>query len=321
MQTSSMPILLIYGPTASGKSALGVDLARHFDGEIINTDSMQVYQGLPVITAQPNVDEKNGIPHHLYGHMDIDQSGSVARWRDEALATIKDVKKRGKMPILVGGTGLYFEALTRGLADVPPVGDKAVAQAATVLENGGMEALRTEVARIDPAAAARIQGGDQQRLLRALSVYFQTGTALSDFHKNTHPALPAGSWCAMSLKPPRDILYERITHRFTEMLQIGALDEAHFAAQRAVSQTRPAMKALGLNALVCHIKGQIGLEDATQSAVRDTRRYAKRQYTWGAGRFSHWPVIQGETSAQRFEEALRIVENSNGAWGASEEQA
>ena len=314
-----MPILLIYGPTASGKSALGVDLAHHFDGEIINTDSMQVYQGLPVITAQPNLDEQNGIPHHLYGHMDIDQSGSVARWRDEALAAIKGVRERGKTPILVGGTGLYFEALTQGLADVPPVGEDAKAQAKAVLENEGMAALSAEVARIDPAAAARILGGDQQRLLRALSVYLQTGKALSDFHKNTHPALLVGSWCALSLKPPRDILYDRIACRFSKMLENGALDEARFVAQRDVPPTRPAMKALGLNALVRHIKGQIGLEDAIQTVVRDTRRYAKRQYTWGAGRFSNWPVIQGKTGAQCFEDALRIVKKSNGAWGASDE--
>jgi tRNA dimethylallyltransferase len=309
LQTGLPPILLIYGPTASGKSALAVDLAHHFGGEIINTDSMQVYRRLPILTAQPSLVDQDGIPHHLYGHLDASQNYSVGLWLEEALGVIKTVRANGKVPILVGGTGLYFEALTRGLAKIPPVGEAANAAALSLLKNKGMEALRAEVRRIDPEAAARILGADRQRLLRALSVYLETGQSLSAFQKNTKPVLTPGSWCAMTLYPEREKLYARIAARFDEMLDLGALEEARAIAARDLPDTLPVMKALGLNALIGHINGQTTLEHAKVTAVRDTRRYAKRQFTWAGGRFSHWPMIKTNERAAQQDKALRIIEN------------
>ena len=270
---------------------------------------MQVYNGLPILTAQPGLTDQEGVVHHLYGHLDAQQGYSVGLWLDEALGAINRVRANGKVPILVGGTGLYFEALTRGLAKIPPVGEAASAAAISLFENKGMEALRGEVTRIDPAAAARILGGDQQRLLRALSVYLETGQSLSHFQKNTVPVLSPGSWCAMTLYPEREKLYARIAARFDEMLNLGALTEVRTFAARDLPDDRPVMKALGLKALIEHINGQITLEHAKVTAVRDTRRYAKRQYTWAGGRFSHWPMIKTNERAEQLGKALRIIEN------------
>lgn len=309
LQSGLTPILLIYGPTASGKSALAVDLAHHFGGEVINTDSMQVYNGLPILTAQPSITDQDGVAHHLYGHLDVRRNYSVGLWLDEAVGAINTVRANGKVPILVGGTGLYFEALTQGLAKIPPVGEKANAAALFLLENKGMEALRAEVMRIDPAAAARILGADRQRLLRALSVYLETGQSLSAFQKNTQSVLSPGSWCAMTLYPEREKLYACIASRFDKMLDQGALEEARAIAARDFSDIQPAMKALGLKALIGHINGQITLEHAKVTAVRDTRRYAKRQYTWAGGRFSHWPIINEHKREQQFQKALHNIGN------------
>ncbi len=309
MQTGTTPILLVYGPTASGKSALAVDLARRYAGEIINTDSMQVYRNVPILTAQPDISEQNGIAHHLYGHTDPASPGSVGIWLKEALRTIKTVKEHNKTPILVGGTGLYFEALTRGLATIPAIESDVGAQAAALLENKGIAALRDEVQRVDPAAAARILGDDRQRLLRAYSVYLQTGQSLSAFQKETRPVLAPGSWRGMVLFPERPWLYERIAARFAHMVKHGALDEARSMAALGLPGDVPAMKALGLGPMIEHIQGHITLDSAIERAVRDTRRYAKRQYTWASGRFSDWPKIDANSPGQQKNEAVRIVES------------
>ncbi len=308
LQTGTTPVLLVYGPTASGKSALAIQLAHHYNGEIINTDSMQVYQNVPLLTAQPCKSEQNGIKHHLYGHMDPSQTGSVGVWLSEALRSIKMVRERHKTPILVGGTGLYFEALTRGLASIPKVGLKASAEAAALLQSKGVTALRDEVQRVDPAAAARILGADHQRLLRALGVYLETGKSLSAYQKNTRPVLASGSWLGMVLTPERSWLYERIAARFEQMTKAGALDEARFISVLNLPEGLPVLKALGLNPLVCHINDQISLDNAIEIAVRDTRRYAKRQYTWASGRFASWPKITAQSLAGQKEEAIGIID-------------
>ena len=307
VQSNTPPILLIYGPTASGKSALALSLAQRFDGEIINADSMQVYDGIPVLTAQPDRRERDGAPHHLYGWRDPAGPCSAGVWQNAALETIETVRKRGKLPILVGGTGLYFETLTRGLADIPPVGGQARDEAAGILHEQGPEGLRAALVRVDPAAAQRIQGADRQRLLRALGVYLQTGKSLSAWQAHTTPAVPPGAWMGMVVVPEKAQLYKDIASRFALMLEHGAVDEARAMAARRLDGELPVMKALGLRPLINHIHGKISLDCACALAIRDTRRYAKRQMTWSRGRFTDWPVLAALSAVGRGRAAARLV--------------
>ncbi len=302
----NLPILLIYGPTASGKSALAVRLAQKYDAEIINADSMQVYAGLSIITACPDEAERKAASHHLFGHVDAAQRYSVGRWLNDALAAIKEVHGRGHAAILVGGTGLYFEALTKGLAAIPAIDKAARMQAQNLLEEGGVDALRAALSQIDPEAAQRILGDDRQRLLRALEVYYQTGRALSTFHKNTSAPLAADMWRGLVLCPPREALYERINRRFEHMLAQGALAEAKTMMERDLDRDLPAMKALGLLPLIGYIGGEITRDEACELAKRDSRRYAKRQYTWARGRLGDWPQSTQKNTGQHYQNALSL---------------
>ncbi len=282
-----------------------MDLARHYDGEIINADSMQIYGGLPILTAQPSSLERGDIAHHLYGHVDPGTPYSVGAWLTQVQSTIAGVHSKGKAAILVGGTGLYFEALTKGLAQMPPIAETAINDAQKIFDEEGVEALRAEVARIDPAAAARILGADRQRLLRAYSVFLQTGRSLTSFQADTKPVLAAGDWRGVCLLPDREWLYQRIAKRFSLMMDAGALSEVAAIMEKKLSGSLTAMKALGLLPLTRLIKGEIDRDDAVEEAVRDTRRYAKRQYTWARGRFTAWPIITDNDPCQHKEQVIK----------------
>ena len=307
MQTGTPPILLIYGPTASAKSALALFLAQKLGGEIINADSMQVYRPMPVLTAQPDKHDRALVPHHLYGCRDPEEPGSVGWWLGEALNCIRDIEARGKWPILVGGTGLYLQALSQGLADIPAIEAPARKETKEILQNRGMAGLRETLHKLDPLAASRIHGADRQRLVRAVEVCLQTGQALSALQARTRPALAPGSWQGLVLMPPKERLHENIARRFEQMLQEGALEEARTMAQLDLGDHLPATKALGLAPLIGHINDQISLDAARELALRDTRRYAKRQRTWARGRFAHWPVIAASRHDEREQEALRLI--------------
>nr|WP_238934874.1 tRNA (adenosine(37)-N6)-dimethylallyltransferase MiaA [Maricaulis parjimensis] len=282
---------MIAGPTAAGKTALAIAAAQGLDGEIINADSMQIYDGLHLITARPSAEEMAQIPHHLFGVADPAERWSVGRWSEAALALIEDVRARGRMPILVGGTGLYFNALTVGLAPVPEIGEAARARAAALEAEGGLDALRAEAFVIDPVAAERIQGADRQRLLRIIEVGYETGRKLSDFQQETHPLLPEGSWRGLVIEPEREALYARINARFDRMMEQGAMEEVQAFAERELDPELPAMKALGVPPLLAYLRGETGMDVAVELAKRDSRRYAKRQLTWFRNQTANWPRI------------------------------
>ena len=281
--------VLIAGPTASGKTALAIALARALDGEIINADSMQLYDGLSVITARPSKAELAAAPHHLFGEIDPSRRYSVGDWLGDAQRLIDEIAARGRTPILAGGTGLYFTALTIGLADIPEIGEAARAHAEK-LEAEGVDQLRAEAERLDPDAAAQIMGGDRQRLRRVVEVFEETGRPLSQWREATRPALDR--WRGLVIEPERDALYARIEARFDAMMAGGALEEAGGFAARGLDPDLPAMKALGLPPLLAHLRGEAGLEEAIETAKRDSRRYAKRQLTWMRNQFPVWGRVR-----------------------------
>lgn len=286
-------IWLIAGPTASGKSALALSLAEAVGGEIVNADSMQLYAGLRVLTAGPSPEEVARAPHHLFGMVDPAEGWSVGRWQRAANATLTEIAAQGRDAIVVGGTGLYIRALTHGLAEIPAVSADVRRSVGAEFEAMGEAAFRARLADADPAAAIRIAPGDRQRLARAWEVYVATGTSLTDHQARAQGALPAGSWSAVAIDPPRDGLYARCDARLAAMIAHGALDEVRDLMARNLAPDLPAMKAVGVRELAAHLRGESSLEAALAAAQQETRRYAKRQTTWMRGQMADWQRLGG----------------------------
>lgn len=287
----SKRVLILAGPTASGKTALSLHAAHRLKGEIVNADSMQVYEGLPLISAQPSAQERAAAPHHLFGVIDPAERCSVGRWAALALEAIEAIHTRGAVPIFVGGTGLYFKALLEGLAPVPDIPATVSDQVDDLFASGGLDALREEADRLDPVASARISEGDRQRLMRVIAVARTAGKPLSELQDDTRPLLDPAMVQGVVIQPDRSALYARIERRFDTMTEAGALSEARAIAGRSLSPDLPAMKAVGLPPLLAHLEGEITLEAAIETAKRDSRRYAKRQYTWFSNQHGAWPRI------------------------------
>ncbi|MBR1245795.1 tRNA (adenosine(37)-N6)-dimethylallyltransferase MiaA [Bradyrhizobium sp. AUGA SZCCT0169] len=273
--------VLIAGPTASGKSALALELAQKTGGVVINTDSMQVYRDLRVITARPTPAEEAQAPHWLYGHVDAAVNFSAGAWVADAAKMLSEAQSAKRLPIFVGGSGLYFKALTRGLSAVPPIPAEVRDSVRARLERDGVEALHAELAHRDPVTAERLKPRDRARIARALEVVEATGRALTDWHREgLPPLLPQGAFHAVFLAPERDLLYARIDARFDAMLAAGALEEVAALAARHLDPLLPAMKAHGVPALIRHLRGEISQAEAAETGRADTRHYAKRQFTW-----------------------------------------
>ena len=279
--TDNSKAMLIAGPTASGKSALALALAQETSGVVVNADSMQVYRDLRVITARPRSDEEAAVPHRLYGHVDAAVNFSAGSWVVDAAKVLAEARSQNRLPIFVGGSGLYFKALTRGLSAVPPIPPEIREGVRARLERDGVEALHAELAQSDPASAERLKPRDRTRIARALEVVEATGRSLTDWHRDgLPPLLPPGEFSALFLAPDRDQLYARIDARFDAMLKAGALEEVAALAARRLDPLLPAMKAHGVPALIRHIRGEIPLEEAAMIGRADTHHYAKRQFTW-----------------------------------------
>jgi tRNA dimethylallyltransferase len=273
--------VLIAGPTASGKSALALAVAEKYGGIVINTDSMQVYRDLRIITARPTPDDEARVPHRLYGHRDAAVNCSVGSWLEDAAAALAEARAEARLPIFIGGTGLYFKALLRGLADVPPVPTDVREAVRARLERDGIEALHAELVRCDPVMGERLKPRDRARVARALEVIEATGRSINDWHTcGLPPLLSPANVTAAFLAPDRAELYARIDRRFATMLEQGALEEVAALAKRGLDPILPAMKAHGVPALIRHLKGEIPLTEAAAIGATDTRHYAKRQFTW-----------------------------------------
>jgi tRNA dimethylallyltransferase len=295
--------LLIAGPTASGKSAAALALARRFGATIINADSMQVYRDLRVLTARPGAEEEREAPHRLFGEVDGAMNFSVGRWLEAATAIL--ARDAGPF-VFVGGTGLYFRALTEGLSDIPEVSEDARARVRADAEGAPTPELHARLATRDPATAARLRPSDRQRLLRALEVFEATGRPLIAFQDaRNHPPLAPGEWAGLFLAPERAILDARIEARFSAMLRAGALDEVEALARRRLDPTLPIMRAHGAPHLIAHLAGRLPIFEAAALAVRDTRHYAKRQFTWARHQMPEFAWVAPEDAEAAGARAFR----------------
>ena len=279
--------VLIAGPTASGKSQAALALAEKIGGVVINADSMQVYREAPILTAQPSDADKARVPHLLYGHVGADEVYSVGRWRSDAVTALAEARAMKRVPIFAGGTGLYFSALTDGLAEIPEIPPEVRDGARGLLDEIGVEELHARLAARDPRTASKLRPSDPQRVLRAYEVFEATGRPLAEWQeapaqsilKNSHIA-------AFVLDPPRSELRARIAVRFEEMVERGGLKEA--AALAGLDPALPAAKLLGLRPLQALAAGQISRSDALEQAITATRQFAKRQMTWFRNRMPHY---------------------------------
>ena len=304
MQFEDQPVVLIAGPTASGKSALALAIAHEFAGQVINADAMQVYDVLQVLSARPSVPDMQGLPHVLYGHVPPAEAYSVAGW-------VKDIRKilaqQGPMPVIVGGTGLYFMAAEQGLAEVPEP-DPAIR---AHYRQRSAESLYEELLKRDAAEAERLRPSDTQRLSRALEVLESTGRSLGDFQReaHAHALLKGRRVIRIYLEPPRDQLYSRINMRFSQMLTQGGMEEAQELLKLGLDPQLPAMKAIGVPELASYFAGNMRLEEVENAAQQATRHYAKRQMTWARRNMIAWEFHIAQFSESISREIFAFIRN------------
>jgi tRNA dimethylallyltransferase len=303
------PVLVIAGPTASGKTALALQLAEAFDATVINADSRQIYRDLRILTARPDATAEERAPHRLYGLLDAAERGSVANWRALALEEIEVATGAGRLAILVGGTGLYIRALEQGLAPVPEIPEGIRHEAMDLHRCLGGVAFRERLAELDPAGAQRLFPGDRQRLVRAYEVVRATGIPLAAWQRRLHPSSPY-RFATILLMPPRETLYAACDVRFVRMIEADALGEAAALGCRGLDPDLPAMKAVGLRELLGYLRGEMPLEAAIVAAQRATRQYAKRQTTWFRHQTAPDLTLTEQFSRDLLRSSLRFVRES-----------
>jgi tRNA dimethylallyltransferase len=299
-------VVIIAGPTASGKSGLALELAARFGGTVINADSQQIYRDLRILSARPDAAVEARTPHRLYGFLDAGERGSVARWRALAEAEIAAAAGAGRLPLLVGGTGLYLRALQHGLARVPDIPGEIREEATALYGELGGSGFRERLAAFDAEGAARLPAGDRQRLIRAWEVVRATGVPLRQWQQRAEAAAPYRFGTILIL-PPRDALYAACDARFAAMAESGALDEVAALAARGLSPDLPAMKAVGVRELLAYLRGELSLAEAVAAGQRATRRYAKRQMTWFRHQTAADVVVEQQYSPALLPDVARFI--------------
>ena len=301
--------ILIAGPTASGKSALALLVAEHFGGTIINADAMQVYRELPIVSARPSPADEARVPHYLYGFVSARDAFSVGRWVEAAKLALDEVRGRGLVPVIAGGTGLYFAALLNGLSPVPEIHASIRVEARQKLAELGNERFHVELSARDPVMGTRLNAGDGQRLVRAWEVLEATGQSLDEWQKLKGTPVLTGDLARFVLKPNRDWLRGRILKRFEIMIASGALEEVR--ALGDLDGELPAARALGVPSLRAHLAGRLSLEAAIEQAVTETRQYSKRQMTWFRHQMPDWTFIERSEPNEMFQAILSFLERGS----------
>lgn len=307
------PLLVIVGPTASGKTDLGVELALRLDGEVVSADSMLVYQGMDIGTAKPTMEERRGIAHHMIDIIPPNTDFSVAQYQQQAEAVIADIHRRNKLPIMVGGTGLYVRAVIDQYDFTAPGGDTKLRQQLMQLScQKGNQWLHQQLAELDPAAAEKIHPNNVRRVIRALEVYKLTGRRFSELKQADYQTNAKYSVAMFGITYPRNILYQRINNRVDYMLEAGLIEEVQNLLKQGIESSFTAMQGLGYKEIVAYLKGETSLEAAVELLKRDTRRYAKRQLAW----FKRDPRIywidgHNHSTAQLCEEIIRLLQEKH----------
>ena len=284
-------IILISGPTASGKSSFAIKLAKKINGEIINTDSMQVYKELKILSARPFKKDYQKIRHHLYGFLSVKKNFSTGEWLKLANQKILDCKKRNKVPILVGGTGLYFKALTEGLVNLPSIPMIFRQKIRSLYSKLGSKNFFLELIKLDPLAKNIINPSDKQRLIRAYEIKLYTNKSMYEWFKNTKSNYAKNDFYKIYIDFPRNDLLKRINLRVHEMIKNGAVHEVKSFIKLRVLKNKSACKAIGVNELREYLDKRIKIDDAIEKISIKTRQYAKRQSTWGRGNMLDWIKI------------------------------
>ena len=296
--SASPAALLIAGPTAAGKSALAARIAAERGGAVVNADAMQVYREWRILTARPDEAACRRVPHRLYGHRSLRSAGSVGSWLRDLGRVLDELRAAGRLPVITGGTGAYFRALTEGLAELPPVDPDIRREVADRLGRAGVAALAADLARRDPATAAAIDRDNPRRVARAWEVLEQTGRGLAAWHADTPPPLlPADACRCLLLAPPREPLRRRIADRFRRMLAEGVVEEARAVWQSDVPPSLPGMRALGAAELFAHLDGRLSEDEAAATAITRSQAYARRQMTWFRNRMPGWFRTEDADSA------------------------
>ncbi len=273
-------IIIIAGPTASGKSEAALRLAKERPSVIINADSMQIYREIPILSAQPGNAERNAVPHKLYGFISAKEEFSAGRWLGLTKHEIDRALKEKITPVVVGGTGMYLKSLVEGIAAIPDISPEVRDKVRNQFAETGKEKFHEYLKKIDRAAAEKIRPSDKQRMIRAAEVFLSTGKSILYWRENTKPHYPKEYFSISLMLPDRAELYRRCDARFLQMLENGALDEVKNLRELKLPQNSPALKALGVKELSNYLDGKISRDEAIKNAQQSTRNYAKRQYTW-----------------------------------------
>jgi tRNA dimethylallyltransferase len=275
-----IPVIVIGGPTASGKSQLALEWAYKLDGEIVSSDSRQVYKFMDIGTAKPTLKERSCVPHHLLDIIYPNQTMSAGEYQKLARSVIREIYNRGRIPFLVGGTGLYIRATIRDI-ELPPKVDEIVREKIKErIRREGLDTLYEELRHLDPVSASKIKPTDEIRITRALEVYYGTGRSISSYHKGIDKDYPEYEITYIALNPPRDILYKRIEERVDKMIELGLIEETKNILDMGFSSELPSLQTLGYREIIRYLKGIYSLDEAIEEIKKETRHYAKRQLTW-----------------------------------------
>ena len=287
-------IILIFGPTASGKSSFAIKLAKKINGEIINADSMQVYKELKILSARPSQKDYKNIKHHLYGFQSVKKNFSTGDWLKLVHKKILEIKKRKKIPIIVGGTGLYFKALTNGLVSIPNIPIKLRAKIRSLHKKIGSKSFFSKLIKLDPLSKNKINSSDTQRVIRAYEVKLFTNQSIYDWFKNTQSKFENKNFYKIYLDYPRVGLIERINIRVKNMIKKGAISEVKRFIKLKVPKAKTASKAIGIEEIRSYLEKKIEIIEVIEKISIKTRQYAKRQSTWGRGNMKDWNKIESD---------------------------